>query len=99
MADYKSTSPYSETGVYGNYLDVLEYKNITPSSNDQVMTINSTYQYRPDLLASDLYDDPGLWWVFAARNPNTIKDPIWDMKVGVRIFLPKQDRLFNDLGI
>lgn len=99
MASYKTSSPYSETSVFGNYLDVLEYRSITPSSNDQVMTINSTYQYRPDLLASDLYDDPGLWWVFAARNPNTIKDPIWDMKVGVKIFLPKQDRLFNDLGI
>jgi hypothetical protein len=99
MADYKSNSPYSQTGNYGNYLDVLNYRSITPSSNDQIMTINSTYQYRPDLLAADLYDDAGLWWVFAARNPNTIKDPIWDMKTGVKIYLPKQDRLFNDLGL
>lgn len=99
MADYSATSPYSQTGLFGNFLDVMKYRSITPSTNDQILVINSTYQYRPDLLAADLYDNPGLWWVFAARNPNTIKDPIWDMKVGVKIFLPKQDRLFKDLGL
>jgi hypothetical protein len=99
MADYDSVSPYADTGKFGNYLDVLTPRTITANASDQVITINLTYQYRPDLLASDLYNTPGLWWVFASRNPNTLKDPIFDMKSGVQIFLPEQGRLFKDLGL
>ena len=99
MANYNITSPYAETGMYGNYLDVLTPLIITPAQSDQVMTINLTYQYRPDLLANDLYDNKNLWWVFAARNPNTLKDPIFDMMSGIEIFLPEQGRLFKDLGL
>ena len=99
MANYNGDSPYYKTEAFGNFLDVLEPRRISASPQDQVLTINATYEYRPDLLANDLYDNPKLWWVFAARNPNTLKDPVWDMKKGVRIFLPKQDRLFDELGL
>lgn len=99
MATYKKSSPYSKTGVNGDYLDVMNNRKVSATASDQVLVINQTYQYRPDLLAHDLYDDSNLWWVFAARNPNQIKDPIWDMKAGVSIFLPEKTRLFNDLGL
>jgi len=29
-----------------------------------------------------------LWWVFALRNPDVIKDPIRDFKTGVVIIVP-----------
>jgi hypothetical protein len=99
MADYNNDSPYYKTKTFGNYLDVLEPRPISASPSDQMLVVNATYQFRPDLLANDVYGNPKLWWVFAARNPNTLKDPIWDMKKGVRIFLPKQTRLFNELGL
>ena len=99
MANYNITSPYANTGMYGNYLDVITPRVVSASQADQVMTINLTYQYRPDLLANDLYENKNLWWVFAARNPNTLKDPVFDMKSGVEIFLPEQSRLFKDLGL
>ena len=99
MAQYKSSSPYSKTGTFGDYLDLLNPKPVPATAGDQILTINQTYQYRPDLLAYDLYDNASLWWVFASRNPNTIKDPVWDMKAGVQIFLPEKTKLFNDLGL
>ena len=99
MANYNADSPFYETEMFGNYLDVIERRVISAYPSDQKLIINATYEFRPDLLANDLYDNPKLWWVFAARNPNQIKDPIWDMKRGTIIFLPKQDRLFNELGI
>ena len=99
MADYNADSPYYTTENFGNFLEVIERRPVSASPKDQILTINPTYEFRPDLLAHDLYGNKNLWWVFAARNPNTIKDPIWDMKRGKRIFLPKQDRLFNDLGL
>ena len=39
-------------------------------------TIESQYQYRPDLLAYDLYGSTKLWWVFAQRNMNIIKEDL-----------------------
>mgnify|MGYP001322647950 CR=1 FL=1 len=97
---YSQYSPYGNTPSNSNgYLGILRPRPISAAVNDQVLTINATYEYRPDLLANDLYDNPKLWWVFAQRNPNIIKDPIFDMRKGINIFLPEQERLFNDLGI
>jgi len=62
------------------------------------MQINQTYQYRPDLLALDLYDNPSLWWVFYQRNPNTLAAPPLDFKAGVQIYLPKITTLRGVLG-
>ena len=99
MASYSTSSPYSKTGKFGEYLDVMNPRRVTASAGDQILVRNQTYQCRPDRLAHDVYDNSSLWWVFAARNPNQIKDPIWDMKAGVSIFLPEKTRLFNDLGL
>lgn len=98
-AKYSSNSPYFETSRANGYLDVMTDRPIPKQSDDQIIEINQTYQYRPDLLANDLYGDPGLWWVFAQRNPNSIKDPIWDFRIGVKIYLPKITTLKTALGL
>jgi hypothetical protein len=70
-----------------------------PKEEDDIMfTINLTYQYRPDLLAFDLYGTGALWWVFYQRNPNTLQAPPLDFSVGTRIFLPKVATLKSALG-
>jgi hypothetical protein len=70
-----------------------------PRENDDVyFKINQTYQYRPDLLAYDLYQQSGLWWVFYQRNPNTLTAPPWDFEAGKRIYLPKISTLRTTLG-
>jgi hypothetical protein len=66
--------------------------------DDYLFVINQTYQFRPDLLAYDLYDDSRLWWVFYQRNPNTLIAPPWDFAVGVEIYVPKITTLRNVLG-
>jgi hypothetical protein len=55
-------------------------------------------QYRSDLLAFDLYQDAGLWWVFYQRNPNTLTAPPWDFEAGVEIFIPAITTLRTNLG-
>jgi hypothetical protein len=40
-----------------------------------------------------------LWWVFAQRNPNRLKDPYFDFVAGVGIYLPKADFLKQLLGL
>jgi hypothetical protein len=67
-------------------------------SDDVFFKLNQTYQYRPDLLAFDLYADAGLWWVFYQRNPNTLTAPPWDFEAGKTIYLPKITTLRSTLG-
>jgi hypothetical protein len=96
---YGKTSAYYGTGLYGNFLDVLEPRVITKQTDDVYYTIDKTYQNRPDLLAYDLYGDSTLWWVFAARNPNVLRDPLFDFVAGVTIYIPKKTTLTQDLGL
>lgn len=96
---YKQTSPYKQTGIFENALDILSYRPITKEPDDIQFKINSIYALRPDKLAYDLYGTAELWWVFANRNPNVIEDPVFDFRIGTVIFLPKKGTLENDLGI
>lgn len=96
---YSSYSPYFTTEIFGNYLDILNKRNISREKDDVLYTIQQVYQYRPDLLSYDLYGTPSLWWVFITRNPNTLKDPIWDFTTGTKIFLPKQSTINESLGL
>ena len=60
MAQYDATSPYYLTGLDQFYLDVMVNRPIPKLSDDKVWIITQTYQYRPDLLAHDLYQNAGL---------------------------------------
>lgn len=98
MVNYNATSPYYNTNYVQFYLDVMVDRPIPKEADDRIMVINQTYQYRPDLLAFDLYDNSSLWWVFYQRNPNTLQAPPLDFKVGTRIYLPKISTLRAALG-
>jgi len=95
---YSSTSPYFTTGFNQFYLDLMVNRPIPKQSDDTLWIINVTYQYRPDLLAYDLYGDPTLWWVFYQRNPNTLTAPPLDFAAGITIYLPKITTLQSVLG-
>jgi hypothetical protein len=97
-ANYGPTSPYYQTGYSQFFLDVMVNRPIPKSTDDLLFTINQTFQYRPDLLAFDLYGDASLWWVFYQRNPNTLQAPPLDFAAGVSIYLPKSDTLKTALG-
>ena len=95
---YDSTSPYFTTGYSQFFLDKMINRPIPKLSGDILFTINTTFQYRPDLLAHDLYSDSRLWWVFYQRNPNTLTAPPMDFAAGTSIYLPKIDTLKAVLG-
>jgi hypothetical protein len=98
MATYDSTSAYFNTGYNQFYLDVMINRPIPKLADDLEFVINQTYQYRPDLLAFDLYDSSTLWWVFYQRNPNTLQAPPLDFAIGTTIYLPKITTLRTALG-
>lgn len=97
---YPHSSPYYSTSVYNNeFLDVMINRPIPSTPTDMEWEITQTYHLRPDLLAYDLYGDGRLWWVFAQRNPNKLKDPMFDFTAGTSIFLPQLPTLKDALGI
>jgi hypothetical protein len=98
MAEYSSTSPYYQTGYSQFFLDTMVNRPIPKEDDDLTFTINQTYQYRPDMLAYDLYQTSTLWWVFYQRNPNTLQAPPLDFTVGKVIYLPKISTLKTALG-
>lgn len=98
-AEYSKSSPYYSTEKYGNFLDVMKKRSFPARPDDVSYVIDRVYKNRPDLLAHDLYGDAGLWWVFAIRNPNTLKDPLGDFVPGVTIHIPKKETLSAALGL
>ena len=97
---YPATSPYYNTDVVnGKFLDVLNYRPIPMLPSDIYYEIKQVYEYRPDLLAYDLYGSAKLWWVFAERNPNRLKDPYFDFVAGLGIYIPKAEVLNQYLGL
>jgi len=96
---YSKYSPYYSTDQTSGYLDIWKAPGIPALANDILFTVTKSYEYRPDLLAYDLYGEVGLWWVFAVRNLNTIQDPIFDLQAGTKIYLPQLTTLRSALGI
>ncbi len=99
MANYNNISPWANTEVKEDYLDLLTIRPVSAEPDDVYWTITSSYEYRPDILAYDLYGESGLWWVFMQRNLDVLQDPIYDFVAGVQIYIPKSSSLKTILGI
>lgn len=96
--NYNPNSPYYKTSQITKYVDYLDFwspRTIPPNLEDTLVRIEPKYEKRPDLLAHDLYGTAQLWWVFAARNPDIIRDPIYDFKANVTIYAPTSNNLGN----
>jgi len=92
---YPSSSPYFATDIVNNkFLDFMIERPFPKNPDDVFYIIPAVYEYRPDMLAYDLYSDSKLWWVFAARNPNALgPDPYFSFKSGLGIYIPNFDVL------
>lgn len=99
MAQYSKTSPWFNTLQSGGSLDLITPRYIPSSVDDIPYQIDPVYNFRPDLLSNDIYETPKLWWVFAMRNPNDLRDPINDFVNGTIIMLPTYKDLKKYLGL
>ena len=95
----KTLGPYGTTNITSSgYLDIMKIRAVPAASDDILYEITSSYTHRPDLLAYDLYGEKNLWWIFAQRNLDVIKDPIYDYVAGTKIYLPQGQKLRQLLG-
>lgn len=94
-----SLSQYARTSINRNgYLDIMSPRPVPINREDILFEITSEYTYRPDLLAHITYGRKELWWVFAQRNMDILKDPVFDFVAGTKIYLPDPTALRNTLG-
>lgn len=95
---YNKVSPYINTSMNKGYLEILNFIDIPSEVDDIKFEITSLYMHRPDLLAYDIYGDSQLWWVFAVRNKDVLRDPVYDFVPGQIIFLPKLETIKTAIG-
>jgi hypothetical protein len=96
--EYQRRSPYNKTKFSEFYLDFYADREIPEDDSDILIELGEKYTNRPDLLAYDIYADTRLWWIFARRNMDTIKDPIFDFVGGIEIYVPTKDRVLQIIG-
>ena len=96
---YGKASPYYNTPLKGNHLDIMSIRDIPALKDDVLFTVTSQYKHRPDLLAFDVYQNEQLWWVFAMRNKDVVRDPVYDMIPGIKIFIPQLSTINKALGL
>ena len=96
--NYSNASPYAGTSQAEWHIGRYQHRKIFPAGDDEYMTVEPKYHNRPDLLAYDLYGNPQYWWVFCARNMDSIRDPIWDFVSGLEIVVPSKKNLKATLG-
>lgn len=87
--------PYFKTDTTDFYLDIMNKPKLKSSLDDKYYTVESKYEYRPDLLSNDTYGTPKYWYVFILRNMDLMEDPIFDLEAGMTIRIPTTSNVRN----
>jgi hypothetical protein len=83
----------------GLFLNINKLPKVPASIYDEDYKIEQRYDQRPDWLAYVLYGNERLWWVFALRNLDEIRDPIRDFRAGTTIKLPSAEAVAKIVGV
>lgn len=90
---YKASSPYARTSQTSWYLNTMTRRNVLPDYTDVNIIVDRKYNFRPDLMSYDLYGTVDYWWVLVERNIDKIRNPIYDFKEGLSIWIPSKTRV------
>ena len=63
------------------------------NETDYLILVEKEYEFKPGKLALRLYGSERLTWVFSYFNRDILQDPIFDLKSGIYIRVPTNDRL------
>ena len=92
MADFHRQDSFLRGAQsFDGFLDVNSLPKIPEDPFELDYKIKDAEAGRPDILATNLYGTPRLWWVFALKNPDVIKEPLNDFKAGVMIKIPSPE--------
>jgi hypothetical protein len=96
MANFKILSRYtgglvSKTRSNKDFVLLRTPLNLEPDEGDIFITITQELIRRPDLISSQYYDTPELWWVIYEFNG--ISDPLFELKIGDILRVPELERV------
>ncbi len=86
-------SLYKNTNINDFYLGYYEQIIIPMDNSDYLIKIEPEFEFKPGKLALKLYGSERLGWIFSYFNRDIIQDPIFDLKSGIYIKVPTNDRL------
>jgi hypothetical protein len=98
MASYNEKSYLYNVGEIKNfYLDttILPTFKITDGN---YITVPPECEHRPDLFSYQQYGTSRYWWIIALANPDSVKDPVWDLQAGMQLFVPNKDVMLIKLA-
>lgn len=93
---YDKRSFLKDTPFRNFYLDVSQLPKINSSRGDLIQ-VSAQCEHRIDLFSYQQYGSSRLWWLIALANADIIKDPIWDFKSGLVVFVPRDTALIEQL--
>jgi hypothetical protein len=94
---YGERSFLRQVPIKNFYLDVSKLPVINYTKGDYVI-VPSECENRIDLFSYQQFGTSRLWWVIALANADMIKDPIWDFKSGMEVFIPRDSTLLEKLA-
>jgi len=94
---YNNRSFLKNTEYKNFYLDTSKLPPVSLTVGDQVQ-VPPECENRIDLFSYQQYGSSRLWWVIALANADIIKDPTWDFKSGMIVFVPRDANLTSSTG-
>lgn len=94
---YDNRSFLKDTEFKNFYLGTSKLPKLSLSMGDQVQ-VPPECENRIDLFSYQQYGSSRLWWVIALANADIIKDPTWDFKAGMVVFVPRDANLTSSTG-
>jgi hypothetical protein len=94
---YGAKSYLKDTGFKTFYLDVATLPSIPLTNGDQVQ-VPPECENRIDLFSYQQYGSSRLWWIIALANADNIRDPTWDFKAGMVVFVPRDEALLSSIS-
>lgn len=93
MSDISQYSIHKATSITDNQLDPYVDMGIELDDSDYFIQVEAKFAGKPGWLSNELFGTPRLSWVFIIFNPDTITDPITDIKGGMTLRVPTKERL------
>lgn len=94
---YSGKSYLRNTTIRKFFLDIASLPRIDYSKGDYII-VPPQCEHRIDLFSYMQYGSSRMWWLIALANDNIIRDPIWDFKSGMNVFVPRDNALLEKLS-
>lgn len=94
---YNNRSYLRQTPIRNFYLDVSTLPYVDYQKGNNVI-VPPECENRIDLFSYQQFGTSRLWWVIALANADLIRDPIWDFKSGMSVFVPNDSSFIENLS-